>query len=202
MGLTREIQIEEERFSLIDAKILECFKDMEEMGKSLRSVAKEVINGLCGCQPTSEIKNDDSLVFKSNALHHNSAKVVGTVLYVDDENINLELFQECFGEMFNIIVAHDGPEALRILRERKINVLVTDQRMPKMTGVELCKIVKDRHPNVVRVIISAYSPKAYEETCKEAQIRCFIQKPWDNNNVVKLLREAIEDDAEYATIVG
>lgn len=207
MGITKEIQMEEARWSDIDAASLLCFADIDKVGKTLRSVASKIANGLCGCQPISEVKDDDSLVVKTNNLRHRSAKVIGTVLYVDDESDNLELFKAAFDEVFEIVTARNGFEALQVMRDRSIDILVTDQRMPAMTGTELCKIVRKQYPETVRVIISAYNPASYEEACKEAQIRCFIQKPWNSDNVIQLLREAIESGTgehanEHATIIG
>jgi CheY-like chemotaxis protein len=79
------------------------------------------------------------------------------VLFVDDDESNRVIFQANFGDDFNIILAKDGHEALKLLYDISPAVLVTDQRMPGMTGVELAEIVRRDKPEVVRMIITAYA---------------------------------------------
>jgi len=61
------------------------------------------------------------------------------ILYVDDEDINLRQFKSVFRRDFNIFIANSGEEGLKILDEKNFDLIITDQRMPKMTGVEFLK---------------------------------------------------------------
>ncbi|HPH68291.1 MAG TPA: response regulator, partial [Kofleriaceae bacterium] len=70
------------------------------------------------------------------------------ILIVDDEQDNLDAFRFNFRKVFEIVTANSGAEALEILAQKDIAVVVTDQRMPKMTGVELLREVKLRKPEV------------------------------------------------------
>jgi signal transduction histidine kinase len=86
--------------------------------------------------------------------------MTGTILYVDDDSLNLTVMEElCAGE-FELVVASGGPEALRILRERDVAVVLADQRMPEMTGVELLDIVSREYPDTIRLLVTAYSDVA------------------------------------------
>ena len=79
------------------------------------------------------------------------------VLYVDDERANLLVFRHNFSDQFTVLTADNGKEALEILRRENVAVLLTDQRMPSMTGVELAEKVQAAHPEVVRMIVTAYA---------------------------------------------
>src|SRR5919198_215203 len=81
------------------------------------------------------------------------------VLYVDDEHINLRVFEANFRTRFTVLTADSGPDALDILAQRsaQIAVLITDQRMPGMSGVELLERARDAFPDVRRMLITAYS---------------------------------------------
>src|SRR5919202_4473001 len=81
------------------------------------------------------------------------------VLYVDDEHINLRVFEANFRTRFTVVTADSGPDALEILAQRsaQIAVLITDQRMPGMSGVELLERARDAFLEVRRMLITAYS---------------------------------------------
>ena len=80
-----------------------------------------------------------------------------TILYVDDDEANRVIFEISFQDQFNIRTVESGKQALELMAQEDIGVILTDQRMPKMTGNQLLKHVKDSHPRVVRVILTAYS---------------------------------------------
>ncbi|MFA6499501.1 MAG: response regulator, partial [Desulfurivibrionaceae bacterium] len=82
----------------------------------------------------------------------------GRVLYVDDEKINLINFRETLCDDFEIFTAGSGKEALALLeREGEMGLVVSDQRMPEMSGIELLIKVKEAYPDTIRMIISAYT---------------------------------------------
>ena len=71
------------------------------------------------------------------------------ILVVDDEQDNLDAFRFNFRKTFDIVTASGGAEALGVLQDREVAVVVTDQRMPRMTGVELLREVRVRQPDAV-----------------------------------------------------
>ncbi|MCE9576456.1 MAG: hybrid sensor histidine kinase/response regulator [Deltaproteobacteria bacterium] len=114
------------------------------------------------------------------------------VLYVDDERPNRIVFEQSLASRFRIRTAAGGAEALAILATEEVAVLVTDQRMPDMTGDELLRIAKDRHPEVIRVVITAYADvEPILAAINEGLVARYVIKPWDRAELEQLLRWAI-----------
>lgn len=115
------------------------------------------------------------------------------VLYVDDEAPNLVAVRYVLEDSFTLRTATSGEEALRILAEQDIAVLLTDQRMPGMTGVELCERARELRPDVVRIIITAYADlHAAIDAINRGQVTRYLAKPFRNEELVDVLRTAIE----------
>lgn len=118
------------------------------------------------------------------------------ILYVDDELINLKLFKISFKKEFEIHLANSGEEALQILEKEKdkIKVVVTDNMMPGMTGVQLLEKIYELYPDIPpsRLIISGYSKsKDVDEAYQKYNLFRFISKPWNKSNVQKTIYESI-----------
>lgn len=114
------------------------------------------------------------------------------VLYVDDERANRVVFEKSFASRFRIRTAADGREALQILKQEPVAVLLTDQRMPGMSGDELLRHVKRDHADVVRVVITAYSDiEPILAAINEGLVARYIVKPWDREELDQLLRWGI-----------
>jgi two-component system response regulator AtoC len=115
------------------------------------------------------------------------------ILLVDDEQDNLDAFRFNFRKTFDILTAGGGAEALQILAEREVAVVVTDQRMPKMTGVELLREVRLRQPDAVGIILTAFTDvDVLIEAINLGQVYRYITKPWDAKEVRGVLMYAIE----------
>ena len=115
------------------------------------------------------------------------------ILVVDDEQDNLDAFRFNFRKTFDILTANSGPEALGILAEKDVAVVVTDQRMPKMTGVELLREVREKHPDAVGIILTAFTDvDVLIEAINLGQVYRYITKPWDAKEVRGVLQYAIE----------
>ena len=108
------------------------------------------------------------------------------ILYVDDEENNLFAFKSVFRRTYNIITASGGIEAIQVLENEKVDLVLSDQRMPEMTGVDLCKYVMKNYPSAKRMIVTGYSD---EETLQEAitfgVISKSISKPWEVEELKK-----------------
>ena len=103
-----------------------------------------------------------------------------SILYVDDEPDNLELFRLQFGDEYDLITANSAQEGLNILKDRPdISIILTDERMPEMTGIEfLEKIVVD-YPDTIRIIVSAYSDsQRLLDALNKGRAQEYIVKPW------------------------
>ena len=115
------------------------------------------------------------------------------ILIVDDEQDNLDAFRFNFRKTFDILTATSGPEALAILAEKDVAVIVTDQRMPKMTGVELLREARAKTPETVGIILTAFTDvDVLIEAINLGQVYRYITKPWDAKEVRGVLQYAIE----------
>jgi Nif-specific regulatory protein len=115
------------------------------------------------------------------------------VLVVDDEQDNLDAFRFNFRKSFTVLTANSGPEALALLAENDVAVIVADQRMPKMTGLELLAAAAERRPDAVGVILTAYTDvDVLIDAINLGRIYRYITKPWDAKELRGGLMHAIE----------
>jgi FixJ family two-component response regulator len=110
-----------------------------------------------------------------------------TVLFVDDEeNILNALKRVLRRENYRIITAASGPEGLKILEDHQVQVVISDQRMPEMSGTEFLTHVMERHPDAVRIILSGYTDvDTITDAINQGHIYKFLLKPW-NEDALKL----------------
>ena len=115
------------------------------------------------------------------------------VLYVDDEAENLVTFRYAVEPRFPVLTASSGDEALEVLRQREVAVLLSDQRMPGMSGVELCEAARQLRPNVVRIIITAYSDlQVATDAINRGQVARYLTKPWRDEELLSLLDVSVD----------
>ncbi len=118
-----------------------------------------------------------------------------TVLFVDDEEKILKsLRRGLLDEPDNTLFATSGKEALEILQREEVHIIVTDMRMPEMSGLELLRIVKKDYPSIVRMVLSGYTQVTTLLTAiNQGEIFKFITKPWQLEEEFKpAIREAVE----------
>ena len=107
-----------------------------------------------------------------------------TILYVDDEMDNLRVFKAAFRRKYTVELASSAEEGIRILKEKPIDLIITDQRMPEMTGVEFLKEIVPLYPDTVRMVLTGYSDlSAIVEAINLGQIYRYIGKPWDEGEL-------------------
>jgi signal transduction histidine kinase len=115
------------------------------------------------------------------------------VLYVDDDRGNRVVFEQSLTSEFNLVTAQNAAEALDLLEVQDIAVIVSDMRMPSMTGDELLRIVKERYPQVIRMVVTAYADvDPILRAINEGLVARYIIKPWIRTELVQVLRWAIE----------
>jgi signal transduction histidine kinase len=116
-----------------------------------------------------------------------------TILYVDDDTANLTVLQAACADEFDVVTAESAEVALEVMREHEIAVLLVDQRMPGMTGVELFEATREHHPDTVRILITAYSDLTDAiNAINRGQVRGYLRKPWEPEHLKATLREALE----------
>lgn len=115
------------------------------------------------------------------------------ILYVDDEWSNRVVFEQSFGSRFRIVSAGSGAEALEILKREPIALLVTDQRMPGMSGNELLEHAKALYPNVIRIVLTAFGDlDPILRAVNVGLVARYLLKPWDRAELVEILTWGLE----------
>lgn len=115
------------------------------------------------------------------------------LLIVDDEKEILRSLKLTFAEDHEVFTASSGAEALKILQQQDIALIITDQRMPVMTGVELLKQVIQINPQIIRIILTGYTDTAaLIEAINQGHIYQYITKPWERQELRLIVRRALE----------
>ncbi|MCK5194512.1 MAG: response regulator, partial [Desulfobulbaceae bacterium] len=124
------------------------------------------------------------------------------ILLVDDEtNLTSALKHTLYKEKHNIFTANSANEALAILSRENIDVLVTDEKMPGMTGSELITIVRRKYPETIRIILTGQaSPEGALRAINEGQAYRFLVKPCNGLDLVITIRRALQHKELVAKI--
>jgi DNA-binding NtrC family response regulator len=113
------------------------------------------------------------------------------ILVVDDEPEMLFSVRNLLRREFDVHTASSGAEGIKILQEHVIHLVMTDQRMPEMTGVELLQRVKNEHPGAMRLIFTGYADiKAVIDAINQGNVFRFVTKPWEPEDLLAALHEA------------
>ncbi|SHJ54395.1 Response regulator receiver domain-containing protein [Reichenbachiella agariperforans] len=122
-----------------------------------------------------------------------------TVLYVDDEPVNLRIFQHAFKRDYNVLTVDNGMEALEMLKEQKVDLVITDQQMPRMSGVDLLAQVVPKYPDIVRMIMTGFSDiGAIIRAVNEFGLDKYLVKPWDRDQLKAEFDKALKKREEEA----
>ncbi|MDP1727073.1 MAG: GAF domain-containing protein [Bacteroidota bacterium] len=114
------------------------------------------------------------------------------VLYVDDEENNLFVFKSAFRRYYDVLTALSGAEALQLLEENQVDVVISDQRMPVLSGVEFLRKIPDA-PENVRMIMTGYSDiEAVIDALNLGKIDKYIKKPWQKEDLKRIIDEACQ----------
>jgi sensor histidine kinase YesM len=107
-----------------------------------------------------------------------------TILYVDDETHNLISFRATFRREYPVLTASSGKEAMAVLRDREVHLVIADQRMPEMTGVELLETILPLYPETIRILLTGYSDiEAVIDAINKGQVYRYMNKPWDERDM-------------------
>jgi DNA-binding NtrC family response regulator len=116
------------------------------------------------------------------------------ILIVDDEEEILHSLRGLLRMEFEVHAAQSGSEALQILEQQPIQVMLSDQRMPEMAGVELLSQARGERPGVVRVLFTGYADvRAVIDAINKGHIFRYLTKPWNPDELLTVLREASEE---------
>jgi DNA-binding NtrC family response regulator len=121
----------------------------------------------------------------------NDSDKLYTILFVDDEPRITSALKALFRREYTVLTADSGREALQVLEQTKVDVLVSDQRMPGMLGSELLATVSQDHPQTMRILLTGFSDRqAIVDSINDGEVYRFVNKPWDNTAIKELVAEA------------
>lgn len=145
--------------------------------------------GLFGKEKLEKIKAREKSAMKHTRKH--------TIMIVDDEADNVNVLTGLFSNKYHIVPAHDGQEALECIqameRPERISLIISDQRMPRLTGMQLFECLAPILPNTIRIILSGYSrTSAISDSNKKVKLDKFIMKPYDPGELRLTVDRAIE----------
>lgn len=117
-----------------------------------------------------------------------------TVLCVDDEeNILSSLKRLLRKEGYRLLTATSGAEGLKLFDENGVHLVISDQRMPQMSGTEFLSVVKERYPDTIRVVLTGYTDvDAITESINKGHVYKFLLKPWNDQSLKLEIRQALD----------
>src|SRR5207248_1870494 len=114
-----------------------------------------------------------------------------TLLVIDDEPDVCDSVHDLLRREFNVLRAKNAEEGFKLMRENEVHIIMTDQRMPKVTGVELLTRVRQGHPQAVRMLFTGYSDlDSIIAAINQGHIFKFMKKPWQPAELEESVREA------------
>ena len=118
------------------------------------------------------------------------SKLKANILYVDDDIENLSSFRALFRREYNIFTASSAKKGLEILSQKEVQVVITDQRMPEMTGTELLEVVAKDFPKTQRFLLTAYSDfDPLVDAINKGKLQGYFSKPIDDELIKSKSRD-------------
>ncbi|MFT4810246.1 MAG: response regulator RpfG family c-di-GMP phosphodiesterase [Glaciecola sp.] len=121
-------------------------------------------------------------------------KPLMTVLCVDDELDIIHAMKRLLRKQnYNLLFASSGEKALEIMRQNNVDLIISDMRMPAMSGAELLEKVATSYPNSYRILLTGYTDmESTVSATNKGKILKYIQKPWDNDELISSIEEGLE----------
>src|SRR5215467_2078083 len=117
------------------------------------------------------------------------------VLIVDDEPDVSDSVQDLLRREFRVLKAHSAEEGCRIMQEEEVHIVMSDQRMPQITGIELLTKLKARHPHAIRMLFTGFADlESIIAAINQGHVYQFLKKPWKPEDLLEAVRQAA---AEY-----
>ena len=115
------------------------------------------------------------------------------IMIVDDESVNLRTLERLFRRDHQVLLAQSGAEALTLLEQHDVALLISDQRMPEMTGIELMKKTVALRPHMVKILLTGYTDVgALIEAINCGLVYRYLTKPWNNDDLRITVGRALE----------
>jgi response regulator RpfG family c-di-GMP phosphodiesterase len=114
-----------------------------------------------------------------------------TLLIVDDEPDVCDSVHDLLRREFRVLKAHSGQEGYQVMQEEEVHIIMTDQRMPQVTGVELLTKIKVRNPKAVRMLFTGYADlESIIAAINQGHVYHFLKKPWQPEELLEAVRQA------------
>lgn len=115
------------------------------------------------------------------------------ILYIDDEIHNLNAFKASFRRLYTVFTATSAEEAEAVLAKEEIQIIISDQRMPKMTGIEFFESILDKYPEPIRILLTGYADiNAVIDAINKGQVYKYFSKPWNEEELRHNIEKAYE----------
>ncbi len=139
------------------------------------------------------VKTENYTPAEKNVIVENLKNEKYNILYVDDEGINLRTFETNFRRDFNVFKAISPKEGFKILKENKIHAVISDQRMPEMSGIEFLKKVKNEHPNISLILLTGYTDyEPLKDAINNNTLWGYLNKPYDYDYLKSTINKGID----------
>ena len=123
-----------------------------------------------------------------------------TLLIVDDEPDVCDSVHDLLRREFRVLKAHSGQDGYRLMQEEEVHIIMTDQRMPQVSGVELLTKVKARNPQAVRMLFTGYADlESIIAAINQGHVYQFLKKPWQPEELLEAVRQAA---VEYERLIA
>lgn len=118
---------------------------------------------------------------------------LNNILYVDDELSNLRVFESIFCRYYNVFTASSGSMGIKLLAKYDIHMIITDQKMPEMTGTDLLEKTLEDHPDIIRIILTGFADiQAIIKAINKCSIYKYITKPYENTEMKEIIDKGLE----------
>ncbi|MEO0728317.1 MAG: histidine kinase [Bacteroidota bacterium] len=116
-----------------------------------------------------------------------------TIMYVDDEPDNLLAFKSIYRRRYKVLLAESATQALDQLNANQVHLVISDQRMPGMYGTDFLEIVRDKYPDIIRILLTGYTDlQAVIDAINKGKIYHYVSKPWQVEELDLIIRQALE----------
>jgi DNA-binding NtrC family response regulator len=115
------------------------------------------------------------------------------ILYVDDDLRQLTAFKAAFRRTHLVLIAQSPLEGRRILNDQQIDIIITDQRMPEMSGIDFLESIIPDYPDLIKILVTGYAEiNDVINAINKGQIYCYLDKPWDEQELRIILKNAYD----------
>ncbi|MDG3003452.1 response regulator [Paludisphaera mucosa] len=119
------------------------------------------------------------------------AKTKHCLLIIDDEPNVCDSVHDLLRREYRVLKAHSGEEGYKVMQEEEVHIVMSDQRMPQITGVELLTRLKSRYPQAVRMLFTGFADlESVIAAINQGHVFQFIRKPWQPEELLEAVRQA------------